>query len=352
MSRKKDDSGFKPSKAVLGVIADLEKKYGEGVLIQVSSDKVVPVDTIPTGSLALDIATGVGGYPLGRITEVYGPESSGKTTLCYHAMAEAQKKFPNKMVGFVDMEHAGDNEYAKNIGVDLDRMYVAQPDYGEQALEITEALIRSGEFSLIVVDSVAALVPKKEIEGEMGDATMGQQARLMSQAMRKLSGVIKKSNCVVIFTNQIRMKIGVFFGSPETTTGGQALKFYASLRMDVRKTQQVKEEQVAVANETRVRVVKNKVAPPFREAEFTIKYGTGIDPIAEIIAMGTQYEIIIKRGAFFSYKEERIGQGVENSKAFLRERPELAEQIKGEILEHVKTLHDVAAKSSDSEVEE
>jgi recombination protein RecA len=283
------------------------------------------VESIPTGSLALDIALGVGGVPRGRVIEIYGPESSGKTTVCQHVIAEAQKR--GGICAFIDMEHALDPTYAARCGVDIDNLYVSQPDTGEQALEIAEALIRSGTMDVVVVDSVAALVPRAEIEGEMGDAHVGLQARLMSQALRKLSGVIKQTNTVVIFTNQLRMKIGVMFGNPETTSGGNALKFYASVRLDIRRIQAIKDGGDVVGNRTRVKVKKNKVAPPFTEAEFDIMYNEGISRVGDVLDLGVEYDILEKRGAYYRYGEELLGQGRENSKQFLFENPEMMEEI-------------------------
>ena len=287
------------------------------------------VEAIPTGSLALDAALGIGGVPKGRIIEIYGPESSGKTTLALHILAEAQKR--GGEVAFVDAEHALDPVYAAALGVDIDNLLVSQPDTGEQALEITDALVRSGAIDAVVVDSVAALVPKQEIEGEMGDTFVGLQARLMSQALRKLAGTINKTNCVVIFINQLRMKIGVMYGNPETTTGGNALKFYASVRLDVRRIEQIKEGGNVIGNKTRVKVVKNKVAPPFKEAVFDIMYGQGISKWSELIDLAVQMDIIQKSGSWFSMGDERIGQGKDSVKAYLQERPELAEQVEAEV---------------------
>jgi recombination protein RecA len=287
------------------------------------------VESIPSGSLALDIALGVGGVPRGRVVEIYGPESSGKTTLCQHIIAEAQKR--GGICAFIDMEHALDPTYAARCGVDVDNLYVSQPDTGEQALEIAEALIRSGTMDVVVVDSVAALVPRAEIEGEMGDAHVGLQARLMSQALRKLSGVIKQTNTVVIFTNQLRMKIGVMFGNPETTSGGNALKFYASVRLDIRRIQAIKDGGDVVGNRTRVKVKKNKVAPPFTEAEFDIMYNEGISRVGDVLDLGVDYDILEKRGAYYRYGEELLGQGRENAKAFLRENLILTGEIEDRI---------------------
>ena len=311
--------------AIDKALGDLTKRFGDGAIMRLGEAKHMNVDTIPTGSLAVDLALGVGGIPRGRVTEIFGPESSGKTTLCQHIVAEAQKR--GGVCGYIDMEHALDPIYAARCGVDVDNLYIAQPDTGEQALEIAEALVRSGAMDVVVVDSVAALVPRSELEGDMGDATMGVQARLMSQALRKLSGAIKQSNTAMIFTNQLRMKIGVMFGNPETTTGGQALKFYASVRLDVRRIQAIKEGQEVVGARTRVRVTKNKVAPPFREAEFDIMYNQGISKEGDLIDIGAGLEIITKRGAFFSYNETRLGQGREQAKTFLKNHPDMAQEI-------------------------
>ena len=301
------------------------------------------VEAIPTGSLALDAALGIGGVPKGRIIEIYGPESSGKTTLALHILAEAQKR--GGEVAFVDAEHALDPVYAAALGVDIDNLLVSQPDTGEQALEITDALVRSGAVDAVVVDSVAALVPKQEIEGEMGDTFVGLQARLMSQALRKLAGTINKTNCVVIFINQLRMKIGVMYGNPETTTGGNALKFYASVRLDVRRIEQIKEGGNVIGNKTRVKVVKNKVAPPFKEAVFDIMYGQGISKWSELIDLAVQMEIIQKSGSWFSMGDDRIGQGKESVKTYLQERPELAEQVEAEVRENLWKISGGAPKA-------
>jgi len=283
------------------------------------------VEAISTGSLALDLALGIGGVPKGRVTEIYGPESAGKTTLCMHIVAEAQRL--GGLCAFIDMEHALDPTYAERVGVNISELYISQPDTGEQALEIAEALVRSGAVAVVVVDSVAALVPRAEIEGDMGDPTMGQQARLMSQALRKLSGAIKQSGTTMIFTNQLRLKIGVMFGSPETTTGGQALKYYASVRLDVRRLESIKDGQTVTGNRVRVRVTKNKVAPPFRQAEFDIMFSEGISKTGDIVDLGTAQEIITKRGAFYTYKETRLGQGRENVKRFLKDNPAMAQEL-------------------------
>jgi recombination protein RecA len=306
-------------------LGDIVKRYGEGSIMRLGEAHQLQVEAIPTGSLSLDLALGVGGIPRGRITEIYGPESSGKTTLCLHIVAEAQKL--GGTVAFIDMEHALDPAYAAKLGVDTESLLVSQPDTGEQALEICETLVRSGAVDVVVVDSVAALVPRAEIEGDMGDASMGMQARLMSQALRKLSGAINQTKTAVVFTNQLRQKIGVMFGNPETTPGGLALKFYASVRLDVRRIQSIKTGAEIVGNHTRVRVVKNKVAPPFRTAEFDIMYNEGISKVGEIIDLATSMEVIQKRGAFFSYNDTRLGQGRENAKEFLKQREDMCNEI-------------------------
>ena len=316
-------------KALDIALANITKKYGDGAIMRLGEVTHLDVDAIPTGSLALDIALGVGGIPRGRVTEIYGPEASGKTTVCQHIIAEAQRM--GGVCAFIDMEHALDPVYADKCGVDINNLYIAQPDTGEQALEIAEMLIRSGTFDVVVVDSVAALVPRAEIEGEMGDAHMGMMARLMSQALRKLSGAIKQTNTAMIFTNQLREKIGVMFGSPETTTGGNALKFYASVRLDVRRIQTIKNQGEVVGSRTRVRVKKNKVAPPFREAEFDIMYAEGISKIGDILDLGVNFGIIDKRGSYYRFDEELIGQGRENAKDFLRDHPEMALAIENKV---------------------
>lgn len=316
-------------KALQTALSQIEKNFGKGTVMRLGDRPEMSVDAIPTGSLALDAALGIGGVPKGRIIEIYGPESSGKTTLALHILAEAQKM--GGEVAFVDAEHALDPVYAAALGVDTDNMLVSQPDTGEQALEITDALVRSGAVDAIVVDSVAALVPKQEIEGEMGDTFVGLQARLMSQALRKLAGTISKTNCVVIFINQLRMKIGVMYGNPETTTGGNALKFYSSVRLDVRRVEAIKEGGNVVGNKTRVKVVKNKVAPPFREAFFDIMYGQGISKWSELVDLAVQMEIIQKSGSWFSMGDERIGQGKDSVKAFLQENPDIAEQVEAQV---------------------
>ncbi len=318
-------------KALDSALAQIEKAYGKGSVMKLGDTASMQVEAIPTGSLSLDIALGVGGVPKGRIIEIYGPESSGKTTVALHMVAEVQKL--GGIAGFIDAEHALDPVYAKNIGVDIDNLYISQPDNGEQALEITETMVRSGAVDIIIVDSVAALVPKAEIEGDMGDSHMGLQARLMSQALRKLTSAISRSNCVVVFINQLREKLGVMFGNPETTTGGRALKFYASIRMDVRRIESIKAGGDVIGNRTRIKVVKNKVAPPFKEAEFDIMFGKGISKTGDILDLATDQGIINKSGAWFSYNDEKIGQGRENVKAYLDERPEVLAEIENKVRE-------------------
>ncbi|RRO20979.1 recombinase RecA [Flavobacteriaceae bacterium 14752] len=313
----------------------LDKTYGKGTVMKMSDQSVVNVDAISSGSLGLDLALGVGGYPRGRVVEIYGPESSGKTTLTLHAIAEAQKK--GGIAAFIDAEHAFDRTYAENLGIDIDNLIISQPDHGEQALEITDNLIRSGAIDIIVIDSVAALTPKSEIEGEMGDSKMGLHARLMSQALRKLTSSISKTNCTVIFINQLREKIGVMFGNPETTTGGNALKFYCSVRLDIRRSTQIKDSNSDVkGNKTRVKVVKNKVAPPFKTAEFDIMYGEGISKVGEIIDIGVDYEIIKKAGSWFSYGDTKLGQGRDAVKTLLNENPDLMDELEEKIIEAIK----------------
>ncbi len=312
-------------RALEQALTNIKKRYGEGAIMRLGEAQHLHVEAIPTGALSLDIALGIGGIPRGRITEIYGPESSGKTTLCLHIVSEAQRM--GGYAAFVDMEHALDPLYAEAIGVDVENLLISQPDTGEQALEIVESLVRSGAVDVVVIDSVAALVPRAEIEGDMGDASMGMQARLMSQALRKLSGAIKQTNTAVVFTNQIRHKIGVMFGSPETTPGGLALKFYSSVRMDIRRIQAIKLGTEIIGNRTRVKVVKNKVAPPFRQAEFDILYGEGISKEGDLLDLAVQEEIVTKRGAYYSYRDIRLGQGRENAKRFLRENPEIAEEL-------------------------
>ncbi|WP_438426629.1 recombinase RecA [Aquimarina macrocephali] len=322
-------------KALKLTLDKLDKAYGKGTVMKMSDSSVQEVDVISTGSLGLDLALGVGGYPRGRVVEIYGPESSGKTTLTLHAIAQAQKA--GGIAAFIDAEHAFDRFYAEKLGVDIDNLIISQPDHGEQALEITDNLIRSGAIDIIVIDSVAALTPKSEIEGEMGDSKMGLHARLMSQALRKLTSSISKTNCTVIFINQLREKIGVMFGNPETTTGGNALKFYASVRLDIRRSTQIKNSNNEVqGNKTRVKVVKNKVAPPFRTAEFDIMYGEGISKNGEIIDIGVDYEIIKKSGSWFSYQDTKLGQGRDAVKSLLNDNPELMEELEQKIKEAIK----------------
>ena len=319
-------------KALEAALGQIEKQFGKGSVMKLGDFSAMSVEAIPTGALSLDIALGIGGIPRGRIIEVFGPESSGKTTLALHMIAEAQKM--GGEAAFIDAEHALDPVYAKHLGVDIDNLIVSQPDTGEQALEIAEALVRSGALDIIVVDSVAALVPKAEIDGDMGDAHVGLQARLMSQALRKLAGVINKSKCVIVFINQLREKVGVMFGNPETTPGGRALKFYASVRLDIRRVESIKQDGDVVGNRTRVKVVKNKVAPPFREAEFDIIYGKGISKEGNLLDIAVNLNIIEKSGSWFSYNGERIGQGRENVKAYLQENPEIANELEEKIREN------------------
>ena len=316
-------------KAIESAMGQIEKQFGKGSIMKLGEHSSLNVDAISTGSLDLDIALGIGGVPRGRIIEIYGPESSGKTTVALHISAEAQKR--GGAVAFIDAEHALDPGYARNVGVDTENLIVSQPDTGEQGLEITEALVRSGAIDVVVVDSVAALVPRAEIEGEMGDSHVGLQARLMSQALRKLTGTINKSNCIVIFINQLREKVGVMFGNPETTTGGRALKFYASVRMDVRRIDSIKQGDEIIGNRTRVKIMKNKVAPPFKVAEFDIMYNEGISKVGNIIDVGVKESIVQKSGAWFSYNDIRLGQGRENAKQYLRENPEVALEIENQI---------------------
>jgi len=324
-------------KALKLTLDKLDKTYGKGTVMKMGDVAVQEVDTIPTGSLGLDLALGVGGYPRGRVIEIYGPESSGKTTLTLHAIAEAQKK--GGIAAFIDAEHAFDRYYAENLGVDIENLIISQPDNGEQALEIADNLIRSGAIDIIVIDSVAALTPKSEIEGEMGDSKMGLHARLMSQALRKLTGSISKTQCTVFFINQLREKIGVMFGNPETTTGGNALKFYASVRLDIRRSTQIKNSDGGVmGNKTRVKVVKNKVAPPFRMAEFDIMYGEGISKVGEIIDIGVNYEIIKKSGSWFSYDETKLGQGRDSVKTLLLDNPDLMDELELKIKEAIAAV--------------
>ncbi|MDH3381370.1 MAG: recombinase RecA [Flavobacteriaceae bacterium] len=321
-------------KALQLTLDKLDKSYGKGAVMRLGDSAIVEVESISSGSLGLDIALGVGGYPRGRVIEIYGPESSGKTTLTLHAIAEAQKN--GGIAAFIDAEHAFDRFYAQKLGIDVDNLIISQPDNGEQALEIAENLIRSGAIDIVVIDSVAALTPKSEIEGEMGDSKMGLHARLMSQALRKLTATISKTNCTVIFINQLREKIGVMFGNPETTTGGNALKFYASVRLDIRKKSQIKDGEKVIGTGTKVKVVKNKVAPPFMTAEFDIMYGEGISKLGEIIDLGVEFEIIKKSGSWFSYGETKLGQGRDAVKGILKDNPELAKEIETKIIEHIK----------------
>ena len=335
-------------KALEAALGHIEKQYGKGSVMKLGDSSAhMQVEAIPTGSLGLDIALGVGGVPKGRIVEIYGPESSGKTTVALHMVAEVQKR--GGIAGFIDAEHALDPVYAKNIGVDIDNLYISQPDNGEQALEITETMVRSGAVDIVIVDSVAALVPKAEIEGDMGDSHVGLHARLMSQALRKLTAAISRSNCVVIFINQLREKVGVMFGNPETTTGGRALKFYASVRMDVRRTETLKQGGEMVGNHTKVKVVKNKVAPPFKQAEFDIIFGTGISREGEILDLAAECNVVNKSGAWYSYNGERIGQGRENVKIYLKDHPEICDEIEKQvrIQYHLLPEEENAAKEAD-----
>ena len=335
-------------KALEAALGHIEKQYGKGSVMKLGDSSAhMQVEAIPTGSLGLDIALGVGGVPKGRIVEIYGPESSGKTTVALHMVAEVQKR--GGIAGFIGAEHALDPVYAKNIGVDIDNLYISQPDNGEQALEITETMVRSGAVDIVIVDSVAALVPKAEIEGDMGDSHVGLHARLMSQALRKLTAAISRSNCVVIFINQLREKVGVMFGNPETTTGGRALKFYASVRMDVRRTETLKQGGEMVGNHTKVKVVKNKVAPPFKQAEFDIMFGTGISREGEILDLAAECNVVNKSGAWYSYNGERIGQGRENVKIYLKDHPEICDEIEKQvrIQYHLLPEEENAAKEAD-----
>ena len=335
-------------KALDAAISQIEKQYGKGSIMKLGDNSAhMNVETIPPGSLSLDIALGLGGLPKGRIIEIYGPESSGKTTVSLHAVAEVQKR--GGIAGFIDAEHALDPAYAKNIGVNIDELYISQPDCGEQALEITETMVRSGAVDIVIVDSVAALVPKAEIDGDMGDSHVGLQARLMSQALRKLTAVISKSNCIVIFINQLREKVGVMFGNPETTTGGRALKFYSSVRMDVRRIESLKQAGEVVGNRTRVKIVKNKVAPPFKEAEFDIMFGKGISKEGDILDLAADCGIIVKSGAWYAYNGDKIGQGRENAKTYLRENPLVCEEVEAKVRE--KFQLDGTAEETDAEGE-
>ena len=320
-------------KALDAALTQIERQYGKGAVMKLGDPSAqMNVETIPTGSLSLDIALGLGGIPKGRIIEIYGPESSGKTTVTLHMIAEVQKR--GGIAGFIDAEHALDPVYAKNIGVDVDNLYISQPDNGEQALEITETMVRSGAIDIVVVDSVAALVPKAEIDGDMGDSHVGLQARLMSQALRKLTAVISKSNCTVIFINQLREKVGVMFGNPETTTGGRALKFYSSVRLDVRRIESLKQSGEVTGNRTRVKVVKNKIAPPFKESEFDIMFGEGISQEGDILDLAANVNIVVKSGAWYAYEGNKIGQGRENAKQYLKDNPEICKEIENKVREH------------------
>ena len=339
-------AGNERQKALEAAISQIQKSYGQGAIMKLGESVNMNVETIPTGSLSLDAALGVGGIPRGRIIEIYGPESSGKTTVALHMVAEAQKR--GGIAGYIDAEHAMDPAYARNLGVDIENLYISQPDNGEQALEITETMVRSGAMDIVVVDSVAALVPKAEIDGEMGDSHVGLQARLMSQALRKLTGAINKSNCIVVFINQLREKVGVMFGNPETTTGGRALKFYASVRLDVRRTETLKANGEFIGNHVRVKVVKNKVAPPFKEAEFDIMYGQGISREGDILDLAANEGIVIKSGAWYNYNDERLGQGRENVKKLLHDNPELMAEIENK----VRVKLGFAAAPEEAEAEE
>ena len=320
-------------KALDAALSQIEKQHGKGSVMKLGdSSSNMNIETVPTGSISLDIALGLGGVPKGRIIEIYGPESSGKTTVALHMVAEVQKR--GGIAGFIDAEHALDPVYAKNIGVDIDNLYISQPDFGEQALEITETMVRSGAIDIVIVDSVAAIVPKAEIDGEMGDSHVGLQARLMSQALRKLTAVISKSNCIVIFINQLREKIGVMFGNPETTTGGRALKFYSSVRMDVRKVETLKSGGDVVGSRTRIKIVKNKIAPPFKEAEFDIMFGEGISKAGDLIDLAASIDVINKSGAWYAYNGEKIGQGRENAKNFLKQNPDILDAVEAAVREH------------------
>ena len=332
-------------KALSIAMSQIEKQFGKGSIMRLGDQKTIKMEVIPTGSLSLDIALGIGGFPRGRIIEIFGPESSGKTTVALHAIAEAQKM--NGIAAFIDAEHALDPNYAKNLGVDVENLIVSQPDTGEQALEIAEALVRSAAVDIVVVDSVAALVPKAEIEGEMGDSHVGLQARLMSQALRKLAGAINKSNAIVIFINQLREKVGIMFGNPETTTGGRALKFYSSIRLDVRRVDAIKQGDSVIGNRTRVKVVKNKVAPTFKQAEFDIMYGTGISNEGNVLDVGVEANIINKSGAWYSYGEHKLGQGRENAKQFLKDNPSIYQEIENKIREKYNLPYNNVETSSE-----
>lgn len=334
-------------KALDAALAQIERQYGKGAVMKLGDPaSQMNVETTPTGSLSLDIALGLGGIPKGRIIEIYGPESSGKTTVTLHMIAEVQKR--GGIAGFIDAEHALDPVYAKNIGVDIDNLYISQPDNGEQALEITETMVRSGAVDIVVVDSVAALVPKAEIDGDMGDSHVGLQARLMSQALRKLTAVISKSNCTVIFINQLREKVGIMFGNPETTTGGRALKFYSSVRLDVRRIESLKQAGEVIGNRTRVKIVKNKIAPPFREAEFDIMFGQGISKVGDILDLAADLNIVVKSGAWYAYNGSKIGQGRENAKIFLTENPEICAEVEQKVRVHYGFEQETVQKAEEA----
>lgn len=338
-------------RALDAALSQIEKQFGKGSVMKLGDQSAhMNVETVPTGSISLDIALGLGGVPRGRIVEIYGPESSGKTTVALHMVAEVQKR--GGIAGFIDAEHALDPVYAKNIGVDIDNLYISQPDNGEQALEITETMVRSGAVDIIIVDSVAALVPKAEIDGDMGDSHVGLHARLMSQALRKLTGVISKSNCIVIFINQLREKVGVMFGNPETTTGGRALKFYSSIRMDVRRTESIKQSGEVIGNRTRIRVVKNKIAPPFKEAEFDIMFGKGISREGDILDLAANVNVINKSGAWYAYKGEKIGQGRENAKIYLAEHPDVMQEVEHKVRVAYGLEQDSEAEGSEAQQDE
>ena len=337
-------------KALDAALSQIEKQHGKGSVMKLGdSSSNMNIETVPTGSISLDIALGLGGVPKGRIIEIYGPESSGKTTVALHMVAEVQKR--GGIAGFIDAEHALDPVYAKNIGVDIDNLYISQPDFGEQALEITETMVRSGAIDIVIVDSVAAIVPKAEIDGEMGDSHVGLQARLMSQALRKLTAVISKSNCIVIFINQLREKIGVMFGNPETTTGGRALNFYSSVRMDVRKIDTLKNGGEVIGSRTRIKVVKNKIAPPFKEAEIDIMFGEGISKAGDLLDLAANIDVINKRGAWYAYNGEKIGQGRENAKNFLRQNPDIMADVEAAVRKHYKLDGSVNNESEENKAE-
>jgi len=346
-----EDKAVDKTKALDAALAQIERSFGKGSIMRLGqSSQVVEIETIPTGSLSLDIALGVGGLPRGRIVEIYGPESSGKTTLALHTIAEAQKR--GGICAFVDAEHALDPVYARKLGVDLENLLISQPDTGEQALEITDTLVRSGAIDVLVIDSVAALTPRAEIEGEMGDSLPGLQARLMSQALRKLTASISRSNCMVIFINQIRMKIGVMFGSPETTTGGNALKFYASVRLDIRRIGTLKDRDEVIGNQTRVKVVKNKMAPPFKQVEFDIMYGEGISKLGELIDLGVKAGVVEKSGSWFSFNSQRLGQGRENAKQFLRENSDVAQEIENVLRQNAGLIAEQLLENTGPDIQE